>query len=133
MEFARVAGRPESISRAGVESPGKEVQVAPEMVRKDQEPHLVGRPDIQYPFERECARGQHYFPRGFENNIIPGGMTILVKGQHEFYILERVVIQRQIGEGGITAEICITALVHAQGMSYVDPQVFQEEIGRYIG
>lgn len=83
VELSIVAGGPESVFRPRVEAAEKEVEVAPEMICQDQEPHLVGRADIEDAFEAEGAGGQVYFRGRVEMDIAPGGFPIFVERQQK--------------------------------------------------
>lgn len=103
------------------------------MICQDQEPDLVGVPDIQDAFEVEGAGGLMDLGGGGEFNLAPCCGTIGIQRQHETGIGQRVVLKRQVGKRRITAEIGVTALVNGQGRGDIGFQVFYEEVKFDVG
>lgn len=111
VELAVVDGCPESVFRAGVKAAGEEVEIAAEMIGQYEEPDLIGVADVEDAFEAKRSRRLVYSGRRIEGNIVPVGFPVEIEGQHEPRIGDGVVLQRQIGQGGVATEVGIAALV----------------------
>ena len=124
---------PESIFCAGFEPGPEKVEITSEVICQDQEPDLVGVPDIQDAFEVESAGGLMNLGGGGKGYLTPCCRTIGIQCQHETGIGQRVVLKGQIGKRCITTEVGITALVNSQGGGDVGLEVFYEKMKFYVG
>lgn len=116
-----------------METPVEEIEITAEMIGEDQEPELVGGPDIEDAFEPEGAGGLVDRRGGMETDLVPGGIPIDIEGEHEASVAERIILKREIGEGCIATEIGVAALVDLQGEIDIGDEVFDEQVGSYIG
>jgi len=116
IELTVIAGRPESVFGAGVKAAGEDIEIGSEVIGEDEKPHLVGGADVENAFEAKGAGCQVYLRGRVEVGSAPGGFSVFVQGQQEARVSQGVVMQGQVGERGVTAEIGITALVHGQGV-----------------
>ncbi len=91
--------------------PGEDIEIGSEVVGEGEEPELVGGADVQDAFEAQGAGGLMDLGGRVEMNGSHGGLPVGVKGEHEAGIGERVVLQRQVGQCGIAAEIGVASLV----------------------
>ena len=133
VELAVVDGGPECVFGARLEATPEKVEIASEVIGQDEEPHLVGGPDIQDAFKTEGAGGEQHFVGGSEFFLAPGCFPVGVQGQHEAGVQERVVLQGQVGEGGVSAEISIAALVDGQGGDDIGFEILNKKAAFDIG
>lgn len=103
------------------------------MVGKDQEPHLVGGPDVQDTFETEGPGSLVDLRGGGKLNLSPCSPTIGIKGYHKLGIGQRVVQQGQIGQGCITTEVGIAALVNGERRQNIGFKIFYKELAFDVG
>lgn len=133
IEFTIIDSGPESIFGAGFEPGPEKVEITSEVVCQDQEPDLVGVPDVQDAFEVKGAGGLMDLGRWGEGNFAPCCGTIGIQRQHETGVGQRVVLKGQVGKGCITAEVGVAALVNSQRAGDVGLEIFYEEMKFDVG
>lgn len=133
IEFTIIDSGPESIFGAGFEPGPEKVEITSEVICQDQEPDLVGVPDVQDTFEVKGAGGPMDLTGGVEGNLAPGCGTIGIQRQHETGVGQRVVLKGQVGKRCITAEVGVAALVNSQRAGDVGLDIFYEEMKFDVG
>jgi len=133
IQLTKIDSGPESIFGAGFEPWPEKVEITSEMVCQDQEPHLVGVPDVEDAFEVKGTGSHLDFGGGGEGDFAPCCGTVGIQRHHETGVGQRVVLKGQVGNRCITAEVGITALVDSQGGSDVGFEVLYKEMKFYVG
>lgn len=113
VKFPVIDGGPEGVFGTGVKAAEKQIEVAFEAIGEDEEPKLVCRADVENAFKAEGAGGVANLRVWIKMNGAPVGFAVRVEGHEEAGPGEGVVVEGQPGEGGVTAEICVGALVKA--------------------
>ena len=132
IEFTIIDSGPESIFGAGFEPGPEKVEITSEVICQDQEPDLVGVPDVQDSFEVEGPGGLMDLGGRGEGDFAPCCGTVGIQRHHETGIGQRVVLKGQVGKRRITAEVGITSLVNSQGCGDVGFEVLYEEMKFYV-
>lgn len=133
VKFPVIDGGPEGVFGTGVKAAKKQIEVAFEVIGEDEKPKLVCRADVENAFKSEGACGVANLWVWIKMNGAPVGFAVYVEGYEEAGPGKGVVVEGQPGEGGVTAEICVGALVKAAGGEDVCFEVFDKKAAFNIG